>query len=86
MSESQTQIWSRISPVIFRDIFFFLSNRWLQLIVNEKSWQEYPVNAGFSERSIFDPALFLPNINDLPDDVICNITIYDIVMEQWANC
>ena len=38
-----------------------------------KSSQEYPVNAGV-QGSILGPTLLL-YINDLPDDVICNIAL-----------
>ena len=57
-------------------LFFFLSNRQLRVVLNGKSLQEYPVNAGVPEGSILGPTLFLLYINDLPDDVICDIAIY----------
>ena len=35
-----------ISGQLFDLIFSFLRNRWLRVILDEKSLQEYPVNAG----------------------------------------
>ena len=46
------------------------------MVLKEKSSQEYPVNAGVSQGSIFSPTLFLLYINDLTVDVVCNIAIY----------
>ena len=46
------------------------------MVLDGKSSQEYPVNAGFSHGSILGPTLFLLCITDLPDDVISNIAIY----------
>ena len=53
----------------------FLSNRWLQVFLDGKFWQEYPVNAGVPQGSIFGPTLFLLYNDDLPDDVICDIEL-----------
>ena len=65
-----------ISGQIFGLVSSFLSNRWLQVVLDGKSSQEYPVNAGVPEGSILGPTPSLLYINDLPDDVICNIAIY----------
>ena len=41
-----------------------------------KTSQKYPVNDGVSQGPILDSTLFLLYINDLPNDVICNIALY----------
>ena len=58
---------------IFGLISSFLSNRLLQVVQDGKSSQEYPVNARVPQGSILSPTLFLPYINDLLNDVICNV-------------
>ena len=55
-------------------------------MLDGQSSQEYPVNAGALQRSILGPALLLLYINDLPDDVICNIAIYVDDTTLYSNC
>ena len=64
-----------ISGQIFGLISSVLSNRQLQVVLDGKSSQEYQVNVGVPQGSILGPTLFLLYINDLPDEVICNIAI-----------
>ena len=56
------------------------------MVLNGKSSQEYPVNAGVPQGSILDPTLFLLYMNDLPDDVICNIVIYADDFTLYFKC
>ena len=54
--------------------------------MNGKSSQEYSVKAGVPQGSMFDPILFLLYINGLPDDVICDITIYVDDTTFYSKC
>ena len=65
-----------ISGQILGLISSFLSNRRLRVVLDGKSSQEYPVNAGVPQGFILGPTLFLLYINGLPEDVICDIAIY----------
>ena len=75
-----------ISCQMFGLISSFLSNRQLQVVLDGKSSQEYPVNAAVPQGSILGPTLFLLYINDLPDDVICDIAIYADDTTLYSKC
>ena len=51
------------------------------VILDGKSSQEYPVNAGVPQGSILGPTFF-----DLSDDIICNITIYANDTTLYSKC
>ena len=56
------------------------------MVLDGKSSQEYPINAGVPQGSIPGPALFLIDINSLPDDGICNIAIYTDDTALYSEC
>ena len=56
------------------------------MVVNGKPSQEYPVNTGVPQGSILGPTFFLLYINDLPDDVVCDIAIYADDITLYSNC
>ena len=56
------------------------------MVLNGKSSQEYPVNAGVPQASILGPTLFLLYINDLLDDVICDIAICADDTTLYSKC
>ena len=56
------------------------------MVLDGKSSQEYPVNAGDRQGSILGPALLLLYINDFPDDVICDIALYADSTTVYSKC
>ena len=56
------------------------------MVLDGKYPQKYPANAGVSQSSILGPTVFLLYVNDLPDNVICNITIYADDSTLYSKC
>ena len=56
------------------------------MVLDGNSSQEYVVNVGVFQSSILGPTLFLLYINDLSDDVICDITIYADDTTLYFKC
>ena len=75
-----------ISGQIFGLIASFLSNRQPPVVLDGKSSQEYPVNAGVPQGSILGFTIFLLQINGLSDDVIWNIAIYADDTTFYSKC
>ena len=77
---------SGISGQMFGLISSFLSNRRLRVVLDLKSSEEYPVNGAVPQGSLLGPTLFLLYINDLPDDVICDIATYADDTTLYSKC
>ena len=75
-----------VSGQIVGLISSFLSNRRLRVVLDGESPQEYPVNAGVPQGFILGPTLFLLYINDLPDDVVCDIAVYADDTTLYSKC
>ena len=56
------------------------------MVLDGTSSQEYPVNTGVRQGFILGTTLFLLYINDLPDDVICDIAIYAYDSTLYSKC
>ena len=56
------------------------------MALDGKTSQEYPFNGGVSQVSILGCTLLLLYINDLPDDVICNIAISADDTTLYSKC
>ena len=56
------------------------------MVLDGNSSQEYPVNAGVPQVSILDSSLLVLYINDLPNNVICNIAIYADDTTVYSKC
>ena len=56
------------------------------MVLDGKSSQEYPINVGVPQGSILGPTLFPLYINDLPHDVVCDITIYADDTTLYSKC
>ena len=77
---------SGISGQIFGLIFSFLSNRRPRVVLDGTSSQKYPIKAGVRQDSILGLTLFLLYIDDLPDDVICDIAVYADDTTLYSKC
>ena len=72
-----------LRKLLFSEKSSIVDNR---VVLDGKSSQEYPVNAGVPQKSIPGPTLFLRYINDPPDDVICNIAICADDTTLYSKC
>ena len=68
-----------ISGKIFGHISSFLRNRQLRVVLDRKSSEEYPINAGVPQGSVLGTTLFLLYIHDIPDDVVILLSMLIIL-------
>ena len=65
-----------ISGNIFGIIKSFLHARKIKVTLDGQQSDTYPITSGVPQGSILGPILFLIFINDLPDNVICDLATY----------
>ena len=56
------------------------------MVLDGNSSQKYPVNAGVCQGSILGLTLFLLCIDDLPDDIFCDIAIFADNTTLYSKC
>ena len=56
------------------------------MVLDGRYLQQYRVNAGVCQGSILDPTRFLLYINDLPDDIICDIAFSADNTTLYSKC
>ena len=56
------------------------------MVLDGKGSEEYPLNAEVPQSSILGLTFFLLHINDLPDDVMCDIAIYADNTTLYFKC
>ena len=56
------------------------------MVLDRKSLHENPINVGVPQGFILGPTLFLLYINDLSDDVICDIAVYADDTTLYSKC
>ena len=56
------------------------------MVLDGKPSKENPVDAGVPQGSILGPTHFLLYINDLPNDIICDIAIYIDDTTLYCKC
>ena len=56
------------------------------MVLDGKPSQKYPVNAGVCQGSILGLTLFLLCIDDLPDDIFCDIAIFADNTNLYSKC
>ena len=76
-------IFKAFDRVLHADL---LNRQQLQVVLDEKSAQEYLVNAVVPQGSILGPTLFLRYTNDLPDNAISDVAIYADDTTLYSKC
>ena len=56
------------------------------MVLDGRPSQEYPVDAGVLQVFTLGPTLFLVYINDILNDVICDIAIYAYDTNLYSKC
>ena len=77
-----------ISGNILKIIKSFLQDRAMTVSLDGEISSTYPITAGVSQGSILGPILFLAYINDLSDNMICDLAMFadDSSLYSYTDC
>ena len=65
-----------ISGKIYAIVKSFLSERQINVVLEGQHSKTYSITSGVPQGSILGPTMFLMFINDLPDNLVCNLVMY----------
>ena len=77
-----------LDPSLLNWIQDFLTGRKQRVVLKNQMSSVCDVTSGVPQGSVLGPTLFLVYINDLPDVVTCNVSLYadDTLLYQEVNC
>ena len=86
MSKAFDKVWhkgviiklkrKRIDGLLLKWFISYLENRFQRVVIDGQSSNELPVQTGVPQGSILGPLVFLINMDDIIDKILCDIRLF----------